>query len=319
MKIVVLDGYCLNPGDLSWDDMARLGDLDVYDRTSPEQVVERAADAAAIITNKTVISIEIMSQLPNLLYVGVLATGYNVVDVKAAEALGIVVTNIPAYSTASVAQMVFAHILNITQNVGHYAAQNRKLHWSNSVDFSYVDTPLMELFGKTIGIIGLGRTGMATARIALAFGMRVIAFTSKQASLLPQGIQKASNLDEVFSTADIVSLHCPLNETTLHIVSQRTLSLMKKSSILINTGRGRLVDEDALAEALNSGQIYAAGVDVMAQEPPAADNPLLSARNFYCTPHIAWATLESRQRLMALAVGNLQAFIAGKPINVVSA
>lgn len=319
MKIVVLDGYCLNPGDLSWDDMARLGDLEVYDRTSPEQVVERAADAAAIITNKTVISIEIMSQLPNLQYVGVLATGYNVVDVKAAEALGIVVTNIPAYSTASVAQMVFAHILNITQNVGHYAAQNRNLRWSNSVDFSYVDTPLMELFGKTIGIIGLGRTGMATARIAMAFGMRVIAFTSKQASLLPQGIQKASNLDEVFSTADIVSLHCPLNETTLHIVSQRSLSLMKKSSILINTGRGRLVDEDALAEALNSGQIYAAGVDVMAQEPPAADNPLLSARNFYCTPHIAWATLESRQRLMALAVGNLQAFIAGKPINVVSA
>lgn len=318
MKIVVLDGYCLNPGDLSWDDMARLGDLEVYDRTSPEQVVERTADAAAIITNKTVISIEIMSQLPNLQYVGVLATGYNVVDVKAAEALGVVVTNIPAYSTASVAQMVFAHILNITQNVGYYAAQNRNLRWSNSVDFSYVDTPLMELFGKTIGIVGLGRTGMATARIALAFGMRVIAFTSKQASLLPQGIQKASNLDEVFSTADIVSLHCPLNETTLYIVSQRTLSLMKKSSILINTGRGRLVDEDALAEALNSGQIYAAGVDVMAQEPPAADNPLLSARNFYCTPHIAWATLESRQRLMALAVGNLQAFIAGKPINVVS-
>lgn len=319
MKIVVLDGYCLNPGDLSWDDMARLGDLEVYDRTSPEQVVERSADASALITNKTVISIEIMSQLPNLLYIGVLATGYNVVDVKAAEALGIVVTNIPAYSTASVAQMVFAHILNITQNVGHYAMQNRNRRWAESVDFSYVDTPLMELFGKTIGIVGLGRTGMATARIALAFGMRVIAFTSKHPSQLPQGITKAASLDDVFSMADIVSLHCPLNETTLHIVNERTLSLMKRTAILINTGRGRLVDEDALTEALNSGQIYAAGVDVMSQEPPSIDNPLLSARNFYSTPHIAWATLESRQRLMALAVGNIEAFIAGKPINVVSA
>lgn len=317
MKIVVLDGYAANPGDLSWEEMMKLGDLTVYDRTSPSELMARAKDAPILLTNKVVLDAETISSLPNLKYIGVLATGYNVVDVNAAAKRGIVVTNIPAYSTESVAQMVFAHILNITQRTGHYAEENRAGRWSANPDFCYWDTPLTELAGKTIGIVGLGNTGSATARIALAFGLKVKAFTSKHQSELPPGIEK-STLDNLFSTSDIVSLHCPLTESTKEMVNSDRLKLMKPSAILINTGRGPLVNEQDLADALNDGTLYAAGVDVLSTEPPHKDNPLLTAKNCFITPHIAWATKEARIRLMNIATENVAAFIAGNPINLVS-
>ena len=250
MKIVVLDGYCLNPGDLSWEDMSSLGDLQVYDRTSPSELLERAEGAEVLITNKTLISDKDMDALPELKYIGVLATGYNVVDVEAAKKKGIVVTNIPAYSTRSVAQMVFAHILNITQRVEHYACLNRQGKWSDSADFSYWDTELIELDGKWMGIVGFGNIGQATARIALAFGMKVAVFTSKPQSDLPEGVIKM-DLDQLFSTCDVVSLHCPLTPSTKEMVNAKRLNLMKPNAILINTGRGPLVNEQDLADALN--------------------------------------------------------------------
>ncbi|GAE17109.1 D-3-phosphoglycerate dehydrogenase [Bacteroides pyogenes JCM 6292] len=255
--------------------------------------------------------------MPALKYIGVLATGYNVVDVAAAKERGIVVTNIPAYSTSSVAQMVFAHILNITQRVGYYSEEVHKGRWTQSADFCFRDTPLIALRDKKIGLIGLGNTGYTTARIAIGFGMQVYAFTSKSPFQLPPEIKK-KELDELFSECDIVSLHCPLTEETRGLVNARRLALMKPTSILINTGRGPLVNEQDLADALNSGKIYAAGVDVLSTEPPRADNPLLTAKNCYITPHIAWATTAARERLINLAVGNLQAYINGKPENVVS-
>lgn len=316
MKIVVLDGYAANPGDLSWNGLEKLGDVTVYDRTSPEELMERAQNAEVLLTNKVVLNADTLKALPKLKYVGVLATGYNVVDINAAHDLGIVVTNIPAYSTDSVAQMVFAHLLNITQRVGHYAEENRKGCWAANPDFCYWDTPLMELAGKTIGIVGLGHTGSATARIALAFGMKVKAFTSKDASRLPAGIEKAS-IDDIFVISDVVSLHCPLTDTTKEIVNAARLKQMKPSAILINTGRGPLVNEQDLADALNSGEICAAGVDVLSTEPPKSDNPLLTAKNCFITPHIAWATKEARTRLMDIAVDNVRAFISGKPVNEV--
>lgn len=316
MKIVVLDGYAANPGDLSWEELEKLGSLTVYDRTAPDEVAQRAADADIVLTNKVAFNADTLRSLPNLKYIGVLATGYNIIDVETARNLGIAVTNIPAYSTDSVAQMVFAHILNITGRVGYYALENRLGRWSDNPDFCYWDTRLTELAGKTIGIVGLGNTGSATARIALAFGMKVKAFTSKQQSELPEGMEKAS-LDEIFAESDIVSLHCPLTEDTRNIVNADSLRCMKPTAILINTGRGPLVDEQALADALNSGVIYAAGVDVLSTEPPKNDNPLLSAHNCYVTPHIAWATREARERLMQIAVGNVAAFISGNPVNLV--
>ena len=316
MKIVVLDGYATNPGDLSWEEMENLGDLTVYDRTSPSELMERAKDADIVLTNKVVLNSDTIKSLPKLKYIGVLATGYNVVDVKVANNQGIIVTNIPAYSTESVAQMVFAHILNITQRVGHYAEENRKGRWTLNPDFCYWDTPLTELSGKTIGIVGLGNTGSATARIAQAFGMKVMTFTRKERSQLPFGIEKVS-LDELFSTSDIVSLHCPLTDTTKEMVNRDRLRQMKPTAILINTGRGPLVNEQDLADALNNGVIYAAGVDVLSSEPPKEDNPLLTARNCFITPHIAWATKESRIRLMDIATSNVAAFLAGTPKNTV--
>lgn len=317
MNIVVLDGYAANPGDLSWNGMEKLGELTVYDCTSPSELLDRAKDAEILLTNKVIIDADTIKSLSKLKYIGVLATGYNVVDVNAANNHGIAVTNIPAYSTESVAQMVFAHILNITQRVGHYADENRRGRWSSNPDFCYWDTPLMELAGKTIGIVGLGHTGSATARIALAFGMQVKAFTSKEQSQLPQGIEKAS-INDLFSTSDIVSLHCPLTDSTKDLVDANMLRLMKPNAILINTGRGPLVNEKDLADALNDGIILAAGVDVLSSEPPSADNPLLSARNCFITPHIAWATKEARTRLMDIATENVAAFLAGKPINLVT-
>ena len=290
MNIVVLDGFTMNPGDLSWNELEKLGTLKVYDRTSPEQLLERAADAEAVLTNKTVLNAAALRNMPKLKYVGVLATGYNVVDIAVAKELGIVVTNIPAYSTESVAQMVFAHILNITHSVGRYAGEAHAGVWSRQADFSYTNSPLMELYGKRIGIIGFGNTGSATARIARAFGMEVLVYTSKPQSALPEGMTKAASVEEIFSSSDIVSLHCPLNDKTAEIVNAHHLSLMKESAILINTGRGGLVNENDLAEALKAHRIKAAGLDVMVNEPPMENNPLLGLDNCFITPHIAWAT-----------------------------
>lgn len=317
MKIIVLDGYTANPGDLSWEELKALGDCTIYERTAPEELLERAADAEILLTNKVVLHADAIAALPALKYIGVLATGYNVVDIEAARKRGIVVTNIPAYSTASVAQMVFAHILNITQQVQHYTQEVRGGRWSNNPDFCFWDVPLTELQGKRIGIVGLGNTGSATARIALGFGMEVYAYTSKSFLQLPPDIKKAE-LDELFATCDIVSLHCPLTDATREIVNATRLKQMKPTAILINTGRGPLVNEQDLADALNSGVILAAGVDVLSQEPPRADNPLLTARNCYITPHIAWATTAARERLMQTMLENLKAFLAGKPINNVA-
>lgn len=318
MNIVVLDGFTMNPGDLSWDELAELGSLKVYDRTSAGQVLERAKDAEAILTNKTVIDAASLRSLPKLKYVGVLATGYNVVDINVARELGIVVTNIPAYSTESVAQMVFAHILNITHRVGRYSDEARSGVWSRQADFSYTNSPLMELCGKKIGIVGFGNTGSATARIAVAFGMEVLAYTSKPQSALPAVVTKADSIDDIFRMSDIVSLHCPLNKETSEIANAAHLSLMKKSAILINTGRGGLVNEQDLADALRENRIKAAGLDVMVNEPPREDNPLLKLDNCFITPHIAWATYEARVRLMNQTVKNLRSFIEGNIINNVA-
>lgn len=317
MKIVVLDGYALNPGDLSWSGMEALGELVVYDRTSPSELMERSADAEVLITNKTLITAADMEALSRLKYIGVLATGYNVVDIEAAKARGIVVTNIPAYSTASVAQMVFAHLLNITQQVGHYAEENAKGRWADSVDFCYWDTDLVELAGKKMGIVGFGNIGQATARIAQAFGMEVYVYTSKEQSALPVGMTKMG-LDALFASCDVVSLHCPLTPETKEMVKAERLNIMKPNAILINTGRGSLVNERDLADALNEGRIAAAGLDVLSVEPSVAGNPLLNARNCFITPHIAWATKEARTRLMDIAVNNLKCYQEGNVINNVS-
>ena len=316
MKITVLDGYGLNPGDLSWDRMAESGELTVYDRTAPEETFERSKDSEILITNKTRLDADMIARLPKLKYIGVLATGYNIVDVEAARRHGITVTNIPAYSTMSVAQQVFALILAITNRVEHYAMLNREGRWSRNPDFCYWDTPLTELAGKTMGIVGLGNIGNAVARIALAFGMRVTAYTSKLQEELPEGIEK-KELHEVFAESDVVTLHCPLTQTTERIVDTSTLSMMKPTAILINTGRGPLIDEQAVADALKEGRLGAFGADVLSSEPPAADNPLLDAPNAYITPHIAWATKEARERLMDIAVANLEAFLRGETRNTV--
>lgn len=317
MKIVVLDGYGVNPGDLSWETLEALGEVEVYPRTAPEDVIDRCFNAEIILTNKVVLNKQILVSLPRLKYIGVLATGYNVVDVDTASDLDIVVTNIPAYSTDSVVQMTFAHILTMTNRVEHYTQQNRNGRWSNNPDFVYWDTPLIELAGKTMGIVGLGNIGMKVAQLARCFGMEVYAFTSKASSLLPEGIQKTT-FEGLLSVSDILSLHCPLNRSTREMINASSLAKMKEGALLINTGRGPLVNESDVAEALRSGHLGGYGADVMCQEPPAEDNPLFSAPNAYITPHIAWATFEARKRLIAIAVGNVKAFIDGNPVNVVN-
>lgn len=314
MKVVVLDAYSLNPGDLSWEALKELAVCEIYDRTPAEQTVARCQGAEMVLTNKVAFPREVIRQLPHLKYIGVLATGYNIIDTEAAREQGIVVTNIPAYSTNSVAQMVFAQLLAITNRVEHYTAEIRGGVWSASKDFTYWNTPLVELAGKTMGLVGLGHIGMAVARIALSFGMQVVALTSKPASALPEGICPVDK-ETLFRRSDVLSLHCPLTAETRGFVDAETLSWMKPTAIVINTGRGPLVDEAALADALNSGRIAAAGVDVLSAEPPASDNPLLSARNCFITPHIAWATLEARQRLMRIAVQNVKAFLDGETVN----
>ena len=307
MKIVILDAYTVDQGELTWDGLTELAEVEAYERTAPEEVIERCKGVEMVLTNKVVLDASVLNMLPRLQYIGVLATGYNVVDLEVASRQNIVVTNIPAYSTESVAQMVFCHLLNIVSHVDYYAIENRSGRWSNSPDFCYLDHNLFELNGKKMGIVGLGNTGMATARIAAGFGLQVLAYTSKDEDDLPYGIKKA-DLDTLFEQCDIISLHCPLTDDTFHLVNAERLATMKPSAILINTGRGPLVDDTAVAEALNSDQLAAYGSDVLTTEPPAADNPLLSAKNSYLTPHIAWASIEARTRLMEIILEQIKEF-----------
>ena len=311
MKIVVLDGYAANPGDLSWAPLEALGELTVYDRTPADQIAARIADAELVLTNKAVLSRELIAGAKKLKYIGVLATGYNVVDVAAAAELGVVVTNIPAYSTDSVAQLVFALLLEICHNVGHHSQAVHAGRWTANADFCFWDTPLIELAGKTMGIVGYGRIGHRVAEIARCFGMNVIAWTRT-----PRDPECVS-LDELLSRSDVISLHCPLFPETQNLINRDTIAKMKDGVILINTSRGPVVNDADLRAALDSGKVYAAGADVSTVEPIPADNPLLGAKNMFFTPHIAWATFEARKRLMDVAVKNVEAFLNGAPVNTV--
>lgn len=317
MKIVVMDGKGVNPGDMSWKQIQQFGELIVYERTASEEIIDHVGDAEIVLTNKTVFDEDTIAKLKNVKYIGVLATGYNVVDLKAASKRGIVVTNIPAYSTDSVAQMTFAHILNVTNHVDHYARASRDGEWSRCPDFCYWDKPLVELAGKTIGIIGLGNIGMKVANIALNFDMNVIAYTSKEPKEIPNGINKAS-IDNILSDSDIISLHCPLTKQTRELINKDSIAKMKRGVIVVNTGRGPLVNEEDVANALHNGLIGAYCADVMCSEPPSADNPLFVEQNAYITPHVAWASKEARIRLMDIAEKNIHSFLSGKPINVVN-
>ena len=318
MNIVVLDGHALNPGDLSWYGLEELGNLKVYDRTPPDLVLERSEDADILLTNKTILTDDHLSGLPRLKYVGVLATGYNVINVEAAKKSGIIVTNIPAYSTESVAQMTFALILEFCNQVKMHSDSVMSGKWSESTDFTYHLSPLIELSSKTIGIIGFGNIGKKVGKIAMSFGMEVIVNErSKKGRFEGKGIKNVG-LKELLSASDFVTIHCPLNKDSIGLINRNTLSMMKSSAFLINTSRGPIVSEIDLAEALNEGVIAGAGLDVLSVEPPPYDNPLFKARNCIITPHIAWATLEARSRLMEIAVGNVGAFISGKNRNVVT-
>jgi glycerate dehydrogenase len=316
LKIVVLDGYALNPGDLSWKKLQEIGNCNIYDRTSQADVLQRSIDAEILITNKVVLNKPIIDQLPKLKYIGVTATGYNVVDVKAASERGIVVTNIPAYSTDSVAQLVFSHILNVANRVELHADSVKNGDWSSCPDFSYCKSPQVELSGKTLGIVGFGRIGRRVAEIGLAFGMKVIFQNrSVRANVPAEMLQKS--LGEVFSESDFISLNCPLTAENVEFVNHDLLKTMKQSAVLINTGRGGLIDEKDLAEALNSGTIKAACLDVLSTEPPKAENPLILAKNCFITPHVAWATFEARERLLNITIENLKCFISGSYQNIV--
>ncbi len=317
MKIVVLDGYTLNPGDLSWEELEALAPCTIFDRTPPPQVVPRAADADIVITNKVPFRREEIFALPKLKYIGVTATGYNIIDVHAARERGTLVTNVPTYGTRSVAQHTFALLLELTQQIGHHAQTVRESRWVRSPDWCYWDRPLVELDSLTLGIVGYGRIGRAVAGIAAAFGMNVVASLSSSGKPPPPGVA-VLELDALFSQSDVVSLHCPLTAQTKHLVNAARLARMKATALLLNTSRGQLVDETALAEALNSSRIAGAGLDVLAMEPPEADNPLLQAKNCFITPHIAWATRAARARLMNAAVANVRAFLEGRPRCVVS-
>lgn len=316
-KIVILDGYAANPGDLSWDSLKKFGTLEVYDRTSPEQILERAKGAFAIFTNKVVITAQIIESLPELKFIGVLATGYNNVDIAAAKAHGIPVCNVPNYSSQSVVQTVFGHLLNITTQIERHAQSVAAGDWVKSPDFSYSLSPMRQIAGLTIGIYGLGNIGKEVAKIAHAFGMKVIALTSKEQSQLPEYITKVEKT-EFFSQSDVLSLNAPLCADNHNFICCETLDLMKPTAIIINTARGGLVDEAALADALNNRKIAAAAVDVLSCEPPKEDNPLLSAQNCYITPHIAWTSDVARKSLLRISAENLEAFIAGHPINMVN-
>ena len=317
MKIVVLDGHTLNPGDLTWKDLEALGECTIYDRTAAEDTASRAAGAEIVLTNKTILSWKIIEELDDLQYISVLATGYNVVDVDAARHRSIPVSNVPTYGTESVAQMVFAHLLNLTQNVGHHARTVNEGRWNKCPDFCYWDTPLVELYGLTMGIVGFGRIGQATARLAQAFGMKVITYDITSPSGKHEGCEMVK-LEDIFRNADVISLHCPLTPDTANLINKQRLALMKPTAFLINTSRGPLVDEQALADALNGEKLAGAGLDVLSIEPATKHNPLLAAKNIYITPHIAWATQAARKRLLQVAVDNIASFLAGKPQNVVN-
>ena len=316
MNIVVLDGHTLNPGDLTWDELQSLGDCAIHERTPSQEVVPRAADAEIVLTNKAALTREQIQTLPKLKYIGVLATGYDIVDVAAARERNIPVTNVPTYGTRSVAQHTLALLLELTQHVGHHARTVRDGRWTNSPDFCYWDYPLAELDGLTMGVVGFGRIGRTVAELATAFGMKVLA-ASSTARRAPSGVPFV-DLETLFRQSDVVSLHCPLTEQTKNLVNRELLALMKPTAFLLNTSRGPLIDELALAEALDAGRIAGAAVDVLSVEPPPADHPLLRARNCMVTPHIAWATRAARSRLMQVAVTNVRAFLLGKPQNVVN-
>lgn len=321
MKIVVLDGYCLNPGDLSWDGLNALGECTVYDRTSltnVEEVIERIGDAEVVYTNKTPMPREVFERCTNIRFVGVLATGYNVVDVDAAREKGIPVTNIPTYGTASVGQFAIALLLEICHHIGHHNQAVHEGKWEHNPDWCFWDYPLIELDGKTMGIIGYGRIGQSTGRIAQALGMKVLAYDSYRNPDLENENCRYGDLDEVLSSSDVIALHCPLFPETEGIVNKENIAKMKDGVIILNNSRGPLIVEEDLAEALNSGKVAAAGLDVVSTEPIKGDNPLLKAKNCIITPHISWAPKESRQRLMDIAVNNLKAYLEGKPVNVVN-
>jgi len=312
MKIVVLDGYTLNPGDLSWDGMSRLGDFTCYDRTSKEDILNHIGDAEIVITNKTALTKETLDAKPCIKYIGVLATGYNVVDVEAAKEKGIPVCNIPTYGTQAVSQFVFAHLLNICHRVEDHSLSVFKGDWEKSDDFCYWNTPLTELAGKTMGLIGFGRIGQATGTIAQGFGMNVLAYDTHPQKKLETETMRYANLEELLSNSDVISLHCPLFKSTEGMINKESITKMKDKVIIINTSRGALIVEEDLKKALNSGKVRAAGLDVVSTEPIRSDNPLLQAQNCFITPHIAWAPRESRHRLMNIAVDNLKGFLEGK-------
>lgn len=316
MKIVVLDGYATNPGDLSWDGLAECGELVVYDRTPAELTLERAAGATVLISNKAILGAKEMAALPELRYIGLQATGANVIDLEAARRHGVVVSNVPAYSMSSVAQLAFALLLELARGVGRHAERVRQGAWTNCPDFTFQETPQVELTNKVFGVIGFGDIGRQAARIAAAFGMRVLVHTRTPAPATYPDVSFVE-LAELLKESDVVSLHCPLTPETELLMNTERLAMMKASAYLINTSRGLLIDEAALAEALRIGNLAGAGLDVLSQEPPPADNPLLKAPNCYVTPHLAWATLAARQRLMAVVVDNVRAFLDGRPQNQV--
>jgi glycerate dehydrogenase len=323
MKIVVLDGYTLNPGDITWDGLKKLGDLTVHERTALDRsgenlIVERVGDAEAVFTNKTPLFKEALDRMPNLKFIGVLATGYNVVDTEAAKKKGITVTNIPTYGTDSVSQMAIALLLELCHHAGMHSESVHRGDWANNKDWCYWNYPLIELSSKNIGIIGYGRIGQATGRIAQALGMNVLAYDEFQNKSLERATMKYVDLETLFSKSDVISLHCPLFDSTKGIINRQSIAKMKNSVFIINNSRGPLIVEQDLADALNSGKVAGAAVDVVSSEPIKADNPLLKAKNCIITPHISWAPKEARQRLMDIAVDNLAQFKAGNPINVVN-
>lgn len=317
MKIVVLDGFTLNPGDLSWDGFSEFGEVTVYDRTPVEEIISRIGDADAILTNKTPVSAETLAACPGVKYIGVLATGYNVVDIAAAKERGIPVCNIPSYGTAAVGQFAIAMLLEICHHVAHHSDAVHAGRWSSNVDWCFWDYPLIELEGKTMGIIGFGRIGQRTGEIAKALGMRVLAYDAMQNDT-GRGIGSYVDLDTLLKESDVISLHCPLFPETKGIVNAASIAKMKDGVILLNNSRGPLIVEQDLADALNSGKVYAAGLDVVSEEPIHTDNPLLAAKNCLITPHISWASKESRGRLMNAAVFNLAAWVSGAAVNVVN-
>lgn len=318
MKIVVLDGYTENPGDLSWDSLKALGELTVYDRTPAELTIERIGDAEIIYTNKTVIDEKIIKACPGIRFIGVLATGYNVVDVEAAKQKGIPVANVPAYSTTAVSQFTIALLLELCHHIGAHSDSVLKGDWAKSQDYCYWNYPLIELAGKTMGIIGFGKIGQETAKIAQALGMNILAYSRSKNTALESDSCKYVELDELLASSDVITLHCPLFPETEGIINKDTIAKMKDGVLIINDSRGPLVVETDLRDALNSGKVAGAAVDVVSAEPIKPDNPLLSAKNIIITPHIAWAPKESRQRLMETAVGNLKSFLAGEPVNIVN-